>query len=91
VHVQVSKLLNTASRESSYFTEYSIEKLLPGGGSEPKKLLYSRVSLGSNGQMRRFYTFTATCPEARAGDVLDTLKAAVDSVAFAPAGPVMAS
>jgi hypothetical protein len=59
--------------------------MLAGGGAEPQKHLYSRVTLGSNGRIPRFYTVTATCPEARAGDILDMLKASVDSVAFTAA------
>ena len=77
--MQVSRLLSTANRDNSYFTEYTIQKLLPGGGAEPKKMLYSRVAIGTNGHSRRFYTVTATFPESKSGDFKDAMHAAVES------------
>lgn len=75
----MSRLLNTANRDNSYFTEYTIQRMLPDGEAEPRKMLYSRVAIGSNGLTRRFYTVTATFPESKSGEFKDAMHAAVDS------------
>jgi hypothetical protein len=75
--VQLAKLVSTATRDSSYFTEYTIQR-----GEEEQKHLFSRVGLGTNGRLRRFFTVTATCPESKWAEAKDTLEAAVNSLQF---------
>lgn len=75
--MQVCKLISTASKDDSYYAEYSIQK-----GSDEQKHLFSRVALGTNGRFRRFFTVTASCPESQLADVGALLESAVASMQF---------
>ena len=73
--MQIAKLLGTAERDNSYFSEYTVQR-----GDDEVRHLYSRVALGTNGRTRRFFTVTATCPESKNEASKRALQAAVASL-----------